>query len=80
MDNTRSFRDVKNEFIMTVHYLLIQNIKECGLIEWHVFHVSKRLWWKKLERGTRPQEDPIDKTQFVFKFCETVSMVIKNDR
>ena len=64
-DNTRSFCDVKNEFSMTVHYLLIQDIKECALFKWHVFHASTRQWCKKLERVTRLKEDPGDKTRFV---------------
>ena len=65
MDSTRSFCDVKNEFSMTVHYLLIQDIKECALFKWHVFHASTRQWCKKLERVTRLKEDPGDKTRFV---------------
>ena len=65
MDNTRSFCNVKNEFSMTVHYLLIQDIKECALFKWHVFHASTRQWCQKLERGTRLKEDPGDKTRFV---------------
>lgn len=65
MDSTRSFCDVKNEFSMTVHYLLIQDIKECALFKWHIFHASTRQWCKKLERVTRLKEDPGDKTRFV---------------
>ncbi|XP_058971327.2 tropomyosin [Pocillopora verrucosa] len=50
---------------MTASYILIQNIRECALFKRHVYHASKKLRGKELERGTILQKDPNDKTRFV---------------
>ena len=65
VDNIRSFRLPGNKFSMTASYILIQNIKECALFKGHVYHASKKLRGKELERGTILQKDPNDKTRFV---------------
>ena len=64
VDNIRSFRLPGNKFSMTASYILIQNIKECALFKGHVYHASKKLRGKELERGTILQKDPNDKTRF----------------
>ena len=63
-DNIRSFYDFTNKFSMTASYILIQNIRECALFKRHVYHASKKLRGKELERGTILQKDPNDKTRF----------------
>ena len=65
MDNIRSFRLPGNKFSMTASYVLIQNIKECALFKGHVYHASKKLRGKELERGTILQKDPNDETRLV---------------
>ena len=65
VDNIPSFRLPGNKFSMTASYILIQNIKECALFKGHVYHASKKLRGKELERGTILQKDPNDKTRFV---------------
>ena len=64
MDNIPSFRLPGNKFSMTASYILIQNIKECALFKGHVYHASKKLRGKELERGTILQKDPNDKARF----------------
>ena len=64
VDNSRSFRLPGNKFSMTASYILIQNIKECALFKGHVYHASKKLRGKELERGTILQKDPNDKARF----------------
>ena len=64
VDNIRSFRLPGNKFSMTASYILIQNIKECALLKGHVYHASKKLRGKELEKGTILQKDPNDKTRF----------------
>ena len=59
------FSDFTNKFGMTASYILIQNIRECALFKRHVYHASKKLRGKELERGTILQKDPNDKTRFV---------------
>ena len=65
VDNIRSFCDFTNKFGMTASYILIQNIRECALFKRHVYHASKKLRGKELERGTILQKDPNDETRFV---------------
>ena len=65
VDNIRYFCLPDNKFSMTAHYILTQNIKECALFRRHVYHASKKLQGKELERGTILQKDPNDKTRFV---------------
>ncbi|XP_022796813.1 probable serine/threonine-protein kinase DDB_G0271682 [Stylophora pistillata] len=50
---------------MTLFYILLKNIRECALFKKHVYHASKQLRGKELERGTILLEDPNDKTRFV---------------
>ena len=64
-DNIRSFYDFTNKFSMTASYILIQNIRECAFFRRYVYHASKKLRGKELERGTILQKDPNDKTRFV---------------
>ena len=65
MDNIRYFCLPDNKLSMTARYILTQNIKECTLFRRHVYHASKKLRGKELERGTILQKDPNDKTRFV---------------
>ena len=65
VDNIRFFCLPDNKLSMTARYILTQNIKECALFERHVYHASKKLRGKELERGTILQKDPNDKTRFV---------------
>ena len=65
VDNIRYFCLPDNKLSMTARYILTQNIKECTLFKRHVYHASKKLLGKELERGTILQKDPNDKTRFV---------------
>ena len=50
---------------MTACYILTQNIEVCALLKRHIYHASKKLRGKELERGTILQKDPNDETRFV---------------
>ena len=65
VDNIRYFCLPDNKLSMTARYILTQNIEECALFRRHVYHASKKLLGKELERGTILQKDPNDETRFV---------------
>ena len=67
MNNIRFICDVNviNSCSMTLYFILIQNIKDCAFYKRHVYHASKKLRGKELERGTILEKDQTNKTRFV---------------